>query len=57
MATEELIVLLDARTAKLDAKLNSTNDKLDKLTEKSEKSDSGLRKLSVASGPSKDLHI
>ena len=45
MATEELIVLLDARTAKLDAKLNSTNDKLDKLTEKSEKSDSGLRKL------------
>jgi DNA repair exonuclease SbcCD ATPase subunit len=45
MATESLIVELDARTAKLDAKLNSTNDKLDKLTEKSEKSDSGLRKF------------
>jgi hypothetical protein len=45
MATESLIVELDARTAKLDTKLNSTNDKLDKLTEKAEKSDSGLRKL------------
>jgi hypothetical protein len=45
MATEELIVLLDARTAKLDKKLNSTNEKLDKLTEKSQKSDGGLRKL------------
>jgi hypothetical protein len=45
MATESLIVELDARTAKLDAKLNSTNDKLDKLTEKSKNSDSGLKKL------------
>ena len=45
MATEELIVLLDARTAKLDAKLNSTNEKLDRLTESSKKSDGGLKKL------------
>jgi hypothetical protein len=45
LTTESLIVELDARTAKLDAKLNSTNDKLDKLTQSSEKSDSGLRKL------------
>jgi hypothetical protein len=45
MATESLIVELDARTAKLDAKLNSTNDKLVKLTENSKKSDDGLKKL------------
>jgi hypothetical protein len=45
LTTESLIVELDARTAKLDAKLNSTNDKLDKLTQSSEKSDGGLRKL------------
>jgi hypothetical protein len=45
MATEELIVLLDARTAKLDAKLNSTNDRLDKLTAKTDNADSGLRKF------------
>lgn len=45
MASEELIILLDARTAKLDAKLNSTNEKLDKLTGKTKKADSGLKKL------------
>ena len=45
MATESLIVELDARTAKLDAKLNSTNDKLDKLTKSAENSDSGLKKM------------
>jgi hypothetical protein len=45
MATESLIVELDARTAKLDAKLNSTNDRLDKLTDKTDNADSGLRKF------------
>jgi hypothetical protein len=45
LTTASLTVELNARTAKLDAKLNSTNDKLDKLTQSSEKSDSGLRKL------------
>jgi hypothetical protein len=43
MATESLIVELDARTAKLDAKLNSTNDKLDKLTKSAENSDSAFK--------------
>lgn len=45
MATEELIVLLDARTAKLDAKLKKTNEKLDDLTEKTGKADAGLKKF------------
>jgi hypothetical protein len=48
LTTESLIVELDARTAKLDAKLSSTNEKLDELTESSEKSDSGLKKLGGA---------
>tara|TARA_R110002094_G_scaffold57213_4_gene68302 strand:- start:334 stop:1095 length:762 start_codon:yes stop_codon:yes gene_type:complete len=39
MATEELIVLLDAKTAKLDAKLNGTNDRLDKLDGSTKKAD------------------
>jgi hypothetical protein len=55
MATEELIVLLDARTAKLDKKLNSTNEKLDRLTEKSQKSDGGLRKLGSGAKVAADL--
>ncbi|MBG7617707.1 MAG: hypothetical protein IZT57_04990, partial [Chloroflexi bacterium] len=46
MASEELIILLDARTAKLDAKLNSTNEKLDKLTGKTKKADRALIKFS-----------
>jgi hypothetical protein len=48
LTTESLIVELDARTAKLDAKLNTTNDKLDKLTESSKKTDKGFEKLSKA---------
>jgi len=46
MATESLIVELDARTKKLDAKLLSTNEKLDRLAGKTEKADGKLSKLS-----------
>ena len=42
MATEKLIVELDARTKKLDAKLQSTEDKLDKLGEAVKKNDKGF---------------
>ena len=45
MATEQLIIELNARTAKLDAKLNSTNDKLDKLSDKTKKADFNLKKF------------
>ena len=45
MATEELIVKLDAKTAKLDAKLNATNDKLVKLAEKTNKADGAFNKM------------
>ena len=48
MNTESLIVELDARTAKLDAKLNSTNDKLDRLTASTKKTDKGFKGLSKA---------
>jgi len=48
MATEQLIVLLDAKTAKLDAKLNSTNAKLDKLSVKTEEADTKLNKFSAS---------
>jgi hypothetical protein len=47
MATEELIVLLDAKTAKLDAKLNSTNAKLNKLGGSTAKTDTKLSKMSA----------
>lgn len=39
MATEELIVLFDAKTSDLDRKLNGTNDKLDKLDGSTKKAD------------------
>jgi hypothetical protein len=48
MATEELIVLLDARTAKLDAKLNSTNEKLDRLTDSTKKTDGSFKKFATS---------
>jgi hypothetical protein len=48
MATEELIVLLDARTAKLDAKLNSTNAKLDELGRATDQADTKLNKFSAS---------
>ena len=45
MATEQLVIELNAKTAKLDAKLNATNDKLVKLNENVDQSDSKLKKL------------
>ena len=45
MATEQLIIELNAKTAKLDAKLNSTNDKLDKLSDKTKKADGAFNKI------------
>jgi len=48
LSTESLIVELDARTSKLDAKLKGTNEKLDDLTNSSEKADSGLKKMGGA---------
>jgi hypothetical protein len=46
LTTESLIVELDARTAKLDAKLNTTNSRLDKLDENVNKNDKSLKKFS-----------
>ena len=48
MARESLIVELDARTKKLDAKLISTNEKLDKLAGKTEKADKNLNTMSAS---------
>lgn len=48
MAEESLIVLLDAKTAKLDAKLNSTNEKLDRLDGSTKKTDKSFLSLSKA---------
>jgi hypothetical protein len=48
MATEELIVLLDAKTAKLDAKLKATDAKLDALGNSTDKADKKLNKMSVS---------
>jgi hypothetical protein len=45
VATEQLVIELNAKTAKLDAKLNSTNDKLDKLAEKTKKADGAFNKI------------
>jgi hypothetical protein len=50
MAEESLIVLLDAKTAKLDAKLKSTDDKLDKLDKSTKKADSSFLSLGKAGG-------
>jgi hypothetical protein len=46
MATEELIVLLDAQTQKLDAKLRATEKRLDDFEGKTEKADKSLFNLS-----------
>ena len=46
MATEELIVLLDAQTQKLDAKLKATEKRLDDFEGKTDKSDKALLSLS-----------
>ena len=45
MATESLIVELDAKTQKLDAKLKSTDDKLNKLDSATKKNDESLKKF------------
>lgn len=50
MAQESLIVELDARTKKLDAKLKATDDKLDKLSGTTKKADNALAKLSKIGG-------
>lgn len=49
MASEELIVILDARTQELDAKLKSTNSKLDSLGNKTKSADSSLGGMSKTS--------
>lgn len=50
MATESLIVELDARTKKLDAKLKATENKLDKLAGTTKKADKSLAKMGKAAG-------
>ena len=50
MATEELIVLLDAKTQKLDAKLKATEARLDGLDGKTKKNDKSLGSLSKTAG-------
>ncbi len=45
MATESLIVELDAKTAKLDAKLRATERSLDELNGTTQKADSSLKKM------------
>ena len=48
MATEELIVLLDAQTQKLDAKLRATEKRLDDFEGSTDKADKSLVKMSEA---------
>ena len=48
MATESLIIELDARTKKLDAKLQSTEARLDGVEGATKKADKGFHKLSAA---------
>jgi len=58
MATESLIVELDARTALLDSKLISTNSKLDALEMQTKKNDGAFNKLSLAAqGVGKSLGV
>ena len=45
MATESLIIELDAKTAKLDARLKKTEDNLDKLNEQTQKNDNSFKKF------------
>ncbi len=46
MATEKLIVELDAKTQRLDSSLDATTKKIDELEEATNKTDSSLSKLS-----------
>lgn len=58
MATEKLIVELEARTAKLDKALDASSDKLDSLSDSSDGADKSLGKLTnVASGVAGGLKI
>ena len=45
MATESLIIELDAKTAKLDARLKKTEEHLDKLNEQTQKNDNSFKKF------------
>jgi hypothetical protein len=58
MATESLIIEFNAKTAKLDARLKSTEEKLEKLNEQTKKNDSSFKKFaeradSIAGGLTK----
>jgi hypothetical protein len=50
MATETLIVELDARTARLDASLRSTNARLDELSENADNTQGSLRRMASGAG-------
>ena len=50
MATQSLIIELNAKTAKLDARLKKTEDNLDKLNEKTQKNDNSFKKLTSTAG-------
>lgn len=45
MATEQLVVELNAKTAKLDAKLKKSSNELDNLAEKTKKADGAFNKI------------
>ena len=45
MATESLIIELDAKTAKLDARLKTTEEHLNKLNEQTQKNDNSFKKF------------
>ena len=48
MATESLIVELDAKTAKLDARLKTTEEKLEQLNTQTKKTDKGFKDFTKA---------
>ena len=50
MATESLIVELDAKTAKLDARLKTTEEKLEQLNTQTKKNDNSFKKLTATAG-------
>jgi len=58
MATESLIIELDAKTAKLDARLKTTEEKLEKLNDQTKKNDSSFKKFGgVAISAAKSLAV
>tara|TARA_R110000803_G_scaffold139588_1_gene206236 strand:- start:5926 stop:7911 length:1986 start_codon:yes stop_codon:yes gene_type:complete len=58
MATESLIIELDAKTAKLDARLKTTEKKLEKLNDQTKKNDSSFKKFGgVAISAAKSLAV